>query len=117
MKAIHLILISLFIGLSLNSQAQTSSKKIGVSTFEVNGVCGMCKDRIENAALVKGVKLVEWDKEGQALKVIYKKKKVDLATIQQAIADAGHDTETVKASDDAYNNLHHCCRYREMDVH
>jgi UDP-glucose 4-epimerase len=31
--------------------------------------------------------------------------------IQQMIARIGYDTEKNKATDEAYNNLHHCCQY------
>ena len=55
------------------SFAQQASKKKNTETveFEVSGVCKMCKERIENAALIKGVKFVEWSKESQKIKVIF----------------------------------------------
>ena len=31
--------------------------------------------------------------------------------IQQMIAIIGYDTEKNKATDESYNNLHHCCKY------
>ena len=45
------------------------------------------------------------------LHVNYNSKKVNLSEIKQAIANAGYDTETIKASDEKYNNLHYCCKY------
>ena len=47
-----LCLIFIIHSISLNSFAQTDS----TSTFEVSGVCGMCKQRIEKAAKRKGVR-------------------------------------------------------------
>jgi hypothetical protein len=34
--------------------------------------------------------------------------------VKKAIAKAGHDTDTVKADDVTYNNLHHCCKYERL---
>jgi len=95
------------------SQAQEKSKKVETSEFKVYGVCGMCKTRIENAALIKGVKLAEWNKETQLIKVIYNPTKVTLDDIHKAIAEVGHDTEKVKAADEVYNKLPNCCAYRD----
>jgi Cu(I)/Ag(I) efflux system membrane fusion protein len=33
--------------------------------------------------------------------------------IQKAIANAGHDTEKIKAEDKVYNTLPECCKYRK----
>ncbi len=81
--------------------------------FKVFGVCGMCKDRIENGALIKGVKMAEWDKETQLLKVIYKPGKVTLDGIHKAVAEVGHSTEKVKAKQEAYDKLPNCCKYND----
>ena len=60
---------------------------------------------------LKGVKKAVWDMNLLLLHVNYNSKKVNLTEIKQAIADAGYDTETIKASDEKYNNLHYCCKY------
>jgi hypothetical protein len=31
--------------------------------------------------------------------------------VKKAIAKVGHDAEEEKASDEVYDNLHHCCKY------
>ena len=95
-----------------NGFAQKESNKITTAEFGVSGVCNMCKERIENAALIKGVKLVEWDKNTKILKVVYKSNKTDELAIQKAIAEHGHDTEKVKATQEAYEKLPMCCEYR-----
>ncbi len=82
-------------------------------SFHVSGVCGSCKQRIENAALIKGVKWAQWDIESQILTVIYRKDKVTPDAIHQSIALAGHDTDKVKATDEAYKKLPRCCAYRD----
>ena len=94
------------------------NKNIQTAEFEVSGVCKMCKKRIETAALIKGVKLAEWSKETQMLKVIYKTKRTDEEAIHKAVAEAGHDTEKVKATDENYQKLPDCCAYRDgIEVH
>jgi copper chaperone CopZ len=83
------------------------------ATFKVDGVCSMCKDRIETAAKeVKGVKKANWNKETKKATVHFKEEKVEKKAIQKAIAKAGHDTEKMKASDEAYAALPQCCKYR-----
>ena len=78
----------------------------------------MCEKRIEEAALIKGVKLAEWSKETQTIKVMYKAQKTDLKNIKQAIADAGHDTDSLKAAEAVYAKLPDCCAYRDgVEVH
>ena len=93
-KNILFLSISLFLTISLS--AQEKKKKIETSEFEVKGVCKMCKERIENAALIKGVKLAEWNKETSMLKVVYSTKKTTLETIHKAVAEAGHETKKLK---------------------
>lgn len=111
-----IILVALF---STTANAEESkSKKIKKETFTVNGVCGMCEKRIENAALIKGVIKADWDKHAQEIEVIYRTKKVDVDDIHKAIAEAGHDTSKKTADDKAYISLPDCCAYRDgVDVH
>lgn len=95
----------------------SSKKDIRTDTLHVEGNCNMCKTRIENAALIKGVKKAVWDKYKHQLIVIYDANKTDLDKIQKAIADVGHDTPKYKASDEVYNGLPKCCAYREPGAH
>lgn len=114
MKYLFTLSLLFFFATSTQSlQAQKKSKKkVANASFTVNGNCGMCKERIETAVSVKGVKASSWDFETQTLKVIYRPNKIEVETIQQLVADAGHDTELVKATDEAYGKLHACCNYR-----
>ena len=87
------------------------------ATIEVDGVCNMCKARIEKACIkTKGVKMAEWSVETHELKLIYDESKVDLKTIQQNIADVGHDTKEIKAKDEVYEKINACCHYRDDQV-
>lgn len=100
------------------AQQKVKKKKVETTEFKVSGVCKMCKERIENAALIKGVKFVEWSKESQKIKVIFNNRKVKLDDIHAAIAEHGHDTEKVKAKDEVYEKLPKCCAYRDgVEVH
>jgi cation transport ATPase len=76
----------------------------------------MCKERIEKAVLkTKGVKFCNWSIETHQLTVIMDERKIDELTIHKNIAAVGHDTQKVKATDEAYNNLHDCCKYDRVN--
>jgi copper chaperone CopZ len=116
LKRTSILLTFIFFSLSLFAN-DTDKKKVTSAEFKVSGICEMCEKRIENAALIKGVRMAEWDKDTQKIKVIYSPEKTDEKAIHQAIAKVGHDTEKVKATDEAYTNLHECCKYRDQKVH
>lgn len=85
--------------------------------FAVFGICNMCKSRIENAARkTTGVGNAKWDKKTKILKVEYDSEQVSVAQIKEALAARGHDTEDVKATEDAYDNLPACCLYDRDNV-
>ena len=103
------ILLSLLLLLTLT----TSAQKRAQIEFQVSGVCGMCKARIEKALDVPGVIMAEWEVETKKATVAYKTKVLSEEQIHQLIANVGHDTEKIKATDEAYANMHGCCKYRE----
>lgn len=87
-------------------------KKAEIS-FHVDGVCGMCESRIENALDVPGVIFADWNLETKKMTVVYKTQKIDEQQIHENIARVGHDTEKVKAPDEVYAKIHGCCKYRD----
>lgn len=95
------------------AQAQQKQKQVLTATFKVAGNCEQCKERIENAADIKGVKTSTWDAETQMLKVVYRADKVTGDDIKNAIRKAGHDVEDGKGDDAAYSELPDCCKYRD----
>lgn len=96
----------------INAQTAGDTLKIWV-----DGVCGMCKDRVEKAAVAtKGVESADWNIEFRELTVIAKGEGLDADQLQKNIALAGHDTEAYWAPEDAYNALHGCCKYRDAEV-
>lgn len=105
------ILLLIFSLASINISAQNKSKN---ASFNVKGNCGMCKARIEKAALdIKGVKYVSWDIPSKKLTLIFNEKKCSLKEVQKAIAKIGHDNGIEKATDSIYNALPPCCKYRD----
>ncbi len=111
------ILMTIFLGLTLLSSIDTNAQNVETLKFEVGGVCEMCKARIEKALDVKGVKTAEYNLENHECTVVYSKKKITEDQIHQLIADVGHDTPKVKATDEVYSNMHDCCKYREHEDH
>ena len=97
---------------TMNIMAQTT---ITTSTLSVKGNCDMCKERIENAADIKGVKNSTWSEKTKVMSVTYDSKKVSLEQIEKAIAKAGYATESQKADANAYNSLPSCCKYESTD--
>jgi periplasmic mercuric ion binding protein len=86
---------------------------VKTETFTVRGNCDDCKERIENAADIKGVKLTKWDADKQVATVTYDPSKTDVRKVQQAIANGGYDAGDIKAPAKAYNRLPDCCKYRD----
>ena len=84
------------------------------ASFKVAGNCGMCKDRIEAAALsVAGVQAANWDSESQEIHIDLESG-ASLEAVHDVIAEAGHDTELRKAPDEVYNELPACCLYERL---
>ncbi len=97
---------------TMKIMAQTTVK---TSTISVKGNCDQCKERIENAADIKGVKNSSWSEKTKVMSVTYDSKKVSLEQIEKAIAKAGYETVNVKADKNAYNSLPSCCKYESTD--
>ena len=91
-----------------------SKEKNARDTFEVSGNCEMCKKRIETASLsLKGVKYVSWSPQSKNFSIIYNSTKVSIDDVKKKIADVGHDNSSYTAADEAYEDLHFCCKYRD----
>ena len=110
MKNLTIFIFSLFIFSFINFQAQYKK-----ASFVVNGMCGMCKDRIESTLDVKGVTFASWSEETHFCNVTFNSNKISEKEIHQLLAAKGHDTPICRSTDEAYNNLHHCCHYVRKD--
>ena len=121
MRKIIFIFSLLLVGFSGQSQEVKKNKNAKVS-FEVDGICGMCKKRIETAALKsKGVKFAIWNVETHQLNIIMDERKTDVFAIQKNVLKVGHDVigfdaKKMKASDEAYESVHPCCKYRDEEI-
>lgn len=95
-----------------NRTLQNDSAKI---EFKVSGKCGMCKKRVEKAAMsIAGVKTANWDKTTKIIKIVISDNKITQDVISKAIAAVGHDTGFDKADDKVYDALPDCCHYERV---
>ncbi|MDR2679250.1 MAG: efflux RND transporter periplasmic adaptor subunit [Tannerella sp.] len=87
----------------------------GVSAqIKVQGLCEMCRERIEDAARsVNGVLSASWDSNTLQLRLNIDPAKTDEDEISKAVAAAGHDTDRHKAPKATYDALPECCKYRQ----
>ena len=109
-----------FLAFTLPVVAQSKNAK---AQLNVEGICNSCKARIEKAALgVKGVKYAQWNVNSHQLSLILDERKTSTAQVQEAIAKVGHSnsladgTHKVEASEDDYNKVSDCCKYRDEEV-
>ncbi|HUH48159.1 MAG TPA: efflux RND transporter periplasmic adaptor subunit [Arenibacter sp.] len=100
-----------------HSSAMESANKTH-DMLKVFGNCVMCKNRIEKAAKsVKGTLSANWDVDAKVIHLDFDSEMTSKGAISKAIAQAGHDTELDKATDEVYNDLPGCCLFdREMST-
>ena len=109
-----LVFAAMFLLLSqLHAQNTQSSEPDTTVSFKVYGACEMCKDRIEEALKLKGIKSANWNVDTKILTVTYEPSRIWLDRIHNRIASVGHDTELKKANNAVYNKLPDCCLYRD----
>jgi Cu(I)/Ag(I) efflux system membrane fusion protein len=81
--------------------------------FTVQGLCEMCRERIEKTArAVGGVTSALWNQETKTLELRYSPDRTSPDAVGRAIAQAGHDNGSFRAPDDVYDALPACCKYR-----
>ena len=116
MKFHNYILFLCLTLLSTTLIAQDAKNEKFTSTiFKVYGACEQCKERIELAIKIKGVRIGIWNVETKMLTLQYDSTVISLEKIQNKIIAVGHDLETKKANDKVYKDLPACCHYREID--
>lgn len=116
MKKLILVLLVSLVGFSIQAQEKTLKKSKNKEVIiKAAGNCEMCEKRIEKAAFsVKGVKSAEWHVDCQDIHVIIDENKCTKEDVAKAIANVGHDTDLVKASDKVYEEMHGCCKYERL---
>lgn len=121
MKEVIITLAIIFVGLAVQAQEVKKDKNAKVA-MKVDGICGMCKKRIETAALkTKGVKFAIWSPTTHQLNLIMDERKTDVETVQSNILKVGHDIlleddKKLVAENEAYNSVHPCCKYRDEKI-
>ncbi|MFL9834686.1 TonB-dependent receptor domain-containing protein [Chryseobacterium terrae] len=91
-----------------------SAQNLSKNQFQVKGNCEMCKERIETTAKKAGAKSAQYSIDSQTL-TFETSEKISPEDILKKIAEAGHDNEKFKASDESYQKLPGCCHY-ERDL-
>lgn len=103
------IIISIITTFSFISCKSAHAEK--TSTFKVYGNCEMCKKTIETALEKEGIYYSNWNKDSKMIKVKFDSTMYSLDQIHVLISDAGYDTETTRATEEAYKALDECCQY------
>jgi copper chaperone CopZ len=104
-KVLSIVALFMFGAIAVFAANKTES-------FKVYGNCEMCKTRIEKAAKsVDGVSAADWNVQTKMLALTFDDSKTDVNAVQEALANVGHDTDTHKATDEAYNKNASCCKY------
>lgn len=106
MKAKLILLLSFWMIISCNESWRHAE-------IRVHGNCEMCQEKIESALKVPGIHRASWSPESKVLELDFNEKKISLQAIRQRVAEAGYDTDSLRAPDSTYARLHECCRYRE----
>jgi Cu(I)/Ag(I) efflux system membrane fusion protein len=92
---------------------QTTSASGEHAMLTVQGLCEMCKDRIEKAAMaINGVSVASWDLKTKQLHLNFDPAKTSVDEIAKAVAKAGHDNDKYKTDQSTYDALPACCKYR-----
>jgi len=104
----------IFLGLFLLFTPFIFAQNLHKSQFQVKGNCEMCKERIESAALKAGANAARYSIDSQTL-TLETSDSVSSDDILKKVADAGHDNEKFKATDENYQKLPGCCLYNREE--
>lgn len=117
MKNLFLGMMLLIVTLSAQAQEQDKKNKNAKYSIAVNGTCEQCQKRIQKAVFsVSGVKTASWSIETHQLELTINEEKTSISAVNKAIAKVGHDTESEKATQVDYDNLHSCCKYEREET-
>ena len=98
------LIIVCFVALKNFAQQKTE-------TVKVWGVCESCEKTIEKTAKSAGATSADWSDSTYQLTISYDAAQASVLSIEKAIAAKGYDTQDIKATDEAYNDLPDCCKY------
>jgi copper chaperone CopZ len=107
----RIIVKSIVVGILL-SGCNSTLENAKTLEFKVWGNCGMCKKTIEGSLKDKsGLYSADWNVKSKQMKVVVDSTKIKSEDVHNYIAASGYDTELTKGNDQAYSNLHKCCKY------
>jgi len=93
------------------------SKANKESSFWVRGNCEMCQERIvQTLKGIKGVEKADWNVETKMAKVAYDSTLTNVAELNKAVANVGHETESAAVNAKAHTDLPECCQ-KHSSVH
>lgn len=121
-KNLFLFFAIAFIVNTINAQESkaevvTPATTLTKEVFTVYGNCNMCKRAIEgNVVLLAGIHEAVWDKKTDQMTVSFDPELITLDLIKQKIAAVGYDSDTHRATLEAYNNLPGCCQYDRPEI-
>ncbi|MEI6586981.1 MAG: carboxypeptidase-like regulatory domain-containing protein, partial [Sediminibacterium sp.] len=115
MKIKYFFIFLVLTGFSIRLLAQdTNQSPFTIISFKVFGACEQCKDRIETALKIKGVKSADWNVDTKQLALEYNPAVISLEKIENKIVAVGHDLTNKKAKNVIYKSLPSCCLYRDL---
>lgn len=100
----------IILGVFLLSTQFIFAQNLSKNQFKVKGNCEMCKERIESTAKKAGAKEARFSIDLQIL-TVETVGNMSTDDILKKVAEAGHDNERYKASDESYKKLPECCHY------
>jgi len=115
MRTLNLLLT--IAGSALLSSCAAQMKNTRTVALRIDGDCGMCEKRIEDAGDVKNVAQVNWDPDTKQATIAFDSTRTNLDAILKRISLAGYDTPNYLAPDAAYAQLPSCCQYERTMKH
>ncbi|KQT24268.1 TonB-dependent receptor [Chryseobacterium sp. Leaf405] len=100
----------IILGIFLLSTQFIFAQNLSKNQFKVKGNCEMCKERIESTAKQAGAKEATYSIDSQTL-TLETDNTVSTDDILKKAAEAGHDNEKFKATEEDYKKLPGCCLY------
>ncbi len=105
------IIIMVLVGWLSTDISYAQIKNAKTETIKVYGNCGMCETNIEKAGTKSKLYKTDWNVDTKMASITYDSKKTTADAVLKSIALSGYDNASFLAPDEAYSNLHGCCKY------
>ncbi len=119
MKQLSIVFFAILLAMGITSSQskkqpvdKASSTRIDTTVIRVpTMVCNTCVKTITKALnKVKGVKATNVNLDKKTATVTFVSSRVNVATLERAISNAGYDANSVKRNPAAYEKLDACCK-------